>query len=717
MFRWRPGMADPAPFLDHVYRGGIVVAHNAGFERNFWNGHIRKHVCPHWPELRIEQQDCTMARAAALGLPQKLEHLSVPLGLSASKDKDGSRLMLQCAKPRSVVECAPCEGTGFQSNMMDACPVCFGTGKQYVWWNDEPRMDRLGTYCDQDVVVETEADLKLVAMSDRERRVWELDQHINDRGVALDVPMIKKFSDVIAVAKRRLDTQMNDLTNGAVKKCTQAKALAEWITARGVPCTSVAAEEHDDLLIDAGAGDHLPEIREALRLRAEAAKASTAKLNAMLKCVCADGRARGQLAYHATIQGRWAGRLIQPQNLKTREEEDEHDIQCAMQLAESVADPETLCDLFNALFDGGAMRIVSLCLRSLFVAGPGKQLVGGDASNIEGRFNAWLWDEAWKIKAFVEYDAGRGADLYRLAYASSFGIDAASVTGAQRQVGKVQELALGYQGSVGAYVKMARKKGIDLSKVRDTVRAAVDPEFWNKVVAAYKSAKNKSGLDQDTWAAVAIVVKRWRDANPNIVQGWWDLQDAAIEACASPGKIVPVAGGRVKYLRNRGFLWCSLPSGRVIAYCNPRLRTKDESYWLLDGERTAADDVAPWEEEAWRASGAQFVTRTKRYVTYEGMAGEDGGAKMWGEIALYGGMQCAHVVSGIARDFLVDCMFEAENQGMPLVLTVHDELLAECPLGASYKDSLKKILSTQWSWIDGFIPLSGKTWEGFRYAK
>ena len=696
---WRPGAPDPAPLLDHVWRGLPIVAHNAGFERTVWNA-----LAPaHWPRISIEQQSCTLARAAVLNLPLGLDSLCIALRLPVRKDAEGSKTMKQMMRPRAVTP----EGG-------------------YTWWDDDVRRARLETYCAGDVEAETQVDLNLPELHARERQVWELDQRINDRGVSLDRPVIELFQRVVTHAKRDLDDRMAALTDGKITTCNQTARIVQWINDHGVTCKSVAAEELDDIIEDAdaiddielGAGRPSAQIKEALHLRSEASKSSTAKLKSMLLTMDDAGRSRGLLQYAGTIQDRWAGRLWQPHNIKTREDEEITDAQQALVLAGLVPDAKALALAYELMLRP-PLEMVSLSLRSLIVAAKGKKLIGGDKSNIEGRINAWLAGEDWKIAAFHAYDAGHGPDLYRVAYASSFGVDIGTVTGARRAVGKVQELALGYQGSVGAYVKMARKKGVNLEKVRDTVKAAADPTEWLWAQNNYPSARNKAGLDIETWAAVSIVVKRWRKQNNAIVQGWWALQDAAIEAVANPGRMVPVFGARVRYLCARGFLFCSLPSNRVVSYPRPVLRTVDSSY-LLFADNSRHDIDTFFEEEIAefiRTQQARLIRREKHEVHFEVGNYEKDGQIRYRTKALYGGMQCAHVVSGIARDTLVDDMFEAERRGYEIVLTVHDELLSEVDMDYGSAAELQSIMSTKSPWIDGDLPLAAKCWEGGRYAK
>ncbi len=364
------------------------------------------------------------------------------------------------------------------------------------------------------------------------------------------------------------------------------------------------------------------------------------------------------------------------------------------------------------------MTMIAKCLRSMFIAGPGTRFIGGDLSNIEGRVAAWLTGEQWKVDAFRAYDEKRGPDLYRVAYARAFGIAAELVSGWQRQVGKVQELSLQYQGALGAFLKMLANnpKAPTLAALAEAVRDAVGIDAWFAVQSTYPQASDKHGLPQEQWAAIKIIVRGWRDAHPLLVQGWWDLQDAAINAVANPGVVVAVFGSRVRYVFAREFLWCALPSGRVLAYFNPRIvSTQKEYVEMADGSRVESDRFFPAELEELLEQGAHLIKMPpKRRVDYEGYEGE---RKRWATMNLYGGMQFNHVIQGTARDIMVDGMLEAEKRGYPVVLTVHDELLTECPEKIGSAEELEAIMSTVPPWIDGDLPLAAKAWEGTRYDK
>lgn len=613
----------PDEVIEHILAGGRMCGHNQQFERVMLNETGLVSVNP-------AQQDCTLSRAVAMGLPASLDALGPALKLSVTKDKEGHRLMLQMCKPR-----------GYDAE-----------GKP-IWWEDDARLERLGAYCERDVDTECAADACLPPLSQSERRVWELDQRINDRGVALDLPMVRTAMAVVASLAKRANTEIWKLTNGAVKKTTETAKIVAWITEQGVPCESIAEAEHEGLIVGAEIFDK-PVVQKVVELRAASAKAL--KFPAMQAAVCRDGRLRGSLKYHATVQGRWAGAVVQPHNMKRIEtEEDAAAVRLAVDLLHQDLPTEEIVDRLEFHFDQ-PLDVLSMCARPCLIAEPGQRLIGGDFSNIEGRICAWLAGEEWKLQAFRDYDAGVGPDLYKVTASNIIGIPVDQISKAQRQEqGKVPELACGYQGSVGAFKRMGAKYGVRLDDKR-----------------------------------IKEIVEGWRYSNPRIAALWPELQDAAIEAVGAPGCVVSCCDGRIQYtcLKDKSFLFCKLPSGRVISYVSPALGWKTKKI-KVDG-----DEI---ELNRWT-------------VSYWGQ--KDG----WREIDLYGGMQCAHVVSGTARDVLVGAMFRVEEAGYPLVLTVHDELLSEAPIGFGSLDEYRKLLLKKERWFDG-VPISASVWEGPRYDK
>lgn len=284
---WAMGQRLPDRVRRHVESGGLVLAHNAAFELAIWNCIMVPRYG--WPVLRPEQVRCTMAMAYAMGLPGALDNAAAAVGLEHQKDKKGYRLMLQMCRPRGF---AP-----------DGSPI---------WWDDPDKLEKLYDYCRQDVWTERELAHRLLPLSDSEQDLWLLDQRINNRGVMIDMGAVKAAMEIVQAEQDRLNARMREVTDGFVGACTQATALARWLRKKGVVVEGVAKAH----VLDALDAEGLPsECREALLLRQEAAKSSTAKLRAMREAVSADGRLRGMFQYHGAHTGRWAGRRVQLQNI------------------------------------------------------------------------------------------------------------------------------------------------------------------------------------------------------------------------------------------------------------------------------------------------------------------------------------------------------------------------------------------------------------------
>jgi DNA polymerase len=648
----------------------MVKAHNAAFERVMWNVVIRR-MYPDAPLLLAEQMDCTMARAAAISHPQDLDKLCKAVEAQERKDEEGHALMMKMAKPRNYKP----DGT-------------------IIWWDEPHNIDRLMRYCDQDIVAECGIDDAIPPLTDYERRVWLFDQKINDRGIFIDIGAANRCVELVSLAKKEADREMRTITQRNAPKCSNDGKLIAWIQSRGIECTTVKKGVQDDLLFLADLKSDTV-VRQALELRKAAKKTSTAKYAAALLCVCADSRVRGLLNYHGAGPGRWAGRLLQPQNFPRVDYKREgHIIEWLHDLIQNKN--LSTKDIYDAIVlvhgHDAPMRILSRALRSMIKAPPGHKLIGGDFSNIEGRKNAWFAGEAWKLAAFAAYDEGTGPDLYKLAYSKSFNTNVEEVDDDQRQIGKVQELALGYQGSIGAVLTMGDTYGLDPYNLARAVHEVTPASVWDFTAAKYEKARDKSGLQEREWTAIKVVVDGWRAANPAIVQSWWDYQDAAVEAVSSPGTIVSCVAGKVQYYSDGRCLWCVLPSGRMICYAYPSIET----------------DVVEYEDKY-----GQTRERVRRKVCFWGF--KEG---QWKKLYLYGGLQCENIVQGSSRCVMVDRMFAVEDAGYPIILTVHDEILAEVKEGIPHLNDkeFEKIMSVVPSWCAG-LPLSAKAWEAERYVK
>lgn len=533
VLRWFPGDPVPSEITAAVDNGWLVFGHNVGFEYAGWVYRLGPKYG--WPVPDRKQLRCTAAMAAAMALPRDLGRAAQAMGLDENKDQAGRRLMLQMAKPRRMESGRP------------------------VWWDTPDRIERLMAYCEQDVRTERALTKRLRALPDSELAVFQLDLAMNWRGVKIDLPSVKRADRLVKMALDRLDAEMARRTQGRVEKASQTARLLEWLREHGVETDSVDKNSVRSAI------ELAPDetTRRVLELRQEAAKSSTAKLEAMRLRTCADGRTRETLLYHGASTGRWSGKGIQVQNFpRPRKEMTAADIDTVFDGLPAMADPSWL-ELW-----GPPLTVISDCLRGFVTAEAGHELIRADYSNIEGRVLAWLAGEEWKLDAFRDYDAGTGPDLYKLAYARSFGVAVDEVDGAQRQVGKVMELALGYAGGVGAFQSMAALYGIVVSDERaDELKVA------------------------------------WRTAHPATTAFWYALDDAAMAAVRNPGR--RFEAGKISFVRAGNVLWSRLPSGRLLAYIDARIE----------------DVETPWGQKRPTVTYMAENSITRQWVRHKGYGG------------------------------------------------------------------------------------------------
>lgn len=300
------------------------------------------------------------------------------------------------------------------------------------------------------------------------------------------------------------------------------------------------------------------------------------------------------------------------------------------------------------------LDVISSCVRGMIRAEKGKILIAADYSNIEGRMTAWCAGEDWKIKAFEEYDAGTGPDLYKLAYSKAFNIEVKDVTKPQRMVGKVMELSCGFGGSKGAFAKMAEGYGAKFTE-----------------------------------AEALANVKAWREKHPNIVGMWYAVAEAAMRAFIQAGTVVYSEEERGKvsffYDKENDFLHMNLPSGRSLKYFEPRIQSK----------------VNPWtgrDQNCLTAMGTDSFT--KKWIRYE----------------LNHLILTENLVQALARDKMMEGMLKAETKGYKIIMTIHDELVAEVSEEFGSVEEFENILCELDPWATG-LPVSAEGFIGHRYRK
>jgi DNA polymerase len=612
---WVPGYVRPPLIVDAVARGDIFVAHNANFERTIWSRILTPRYG--WPECPPpERWQCTMAQALAMSLPASLQNAAAAVGLDQGKDMSGRRLMLQLAQPRRPRKGEDPDGL--------------------YWWDDEERLAKLYAYCKQDVEVERALHKRLVGLTSTESRTWALDQRINDRGVYVDMDLCNAALKVVQTATQWLDAEIAEITHGEVSAPTNVGQISSWLRLQGFPTESLDKEAVGQMLLR----EDLPErVRRVLEIRREAAKAAVKKIDALIAGKSADGRARGLTQYHAASTGRWAGRRFQPHNIKRPELRDvDGAIECTM-----AGDAGMVSVLY-----GEPLSVVGDCLRGMVRAAPGSRILAADFANIEGRVLAWLAGEHWKLKAFSDYDHGRGHDIYHLTAGKVLGKDPSAITKDERQVsGKVPELALGFQGGVGAFQSMAHNYGVKIPDERaEEIKVA------------------------------------WREEHPQTCQLWYELESAAKNAVRNPGKVFYVE--YVAFRVSGSFLWMRLPGGRSLCYPYPCIKPKE----------------TPWGEK-------------RDSVSYKGV---DSYSRKWGDCYAYGGLWAENATQAVARDVMRDAMFRLEAAGYPVILTVHDEIVSEVPIGVGSVSEFERLVTTIPEWADG-LPVAAKAWEADRYRK
>ena len=448
---WQPGDERDTYLEDWIMAGGLLSAWNSQFERTIWNEIMVGRY--QWPATRIKQWRCTMAQASAMGLPRALGQAAAVLGVEEQKDKTGAALMLRMARPRKV-----------------------NADGSYTWWNTKDKVEQLIQYCRQDVRTELSVAEVLNEMPDSERRLYQLDQRINDRGVALDVDLVNRVKALAANASIEIDAEIQRLTKGQVKAATNGMDLVAWLNSHGIATKSVDKQTVARLLTS----DKLhPVIREVLTLRQNGAKSSTAKYDAMLHAVNGDGRMRGLLVYHGAATGRWSGRLVQPQNFpRPQKKQDELD--------EIIAKLKADGDVSE---HGAGTVLASDLLRSMLVAKDGHRLMFADYSAIEARVLAWVAGQHDLVETFRN-----GGDVYKEMASAIYNVDVENVTDAQRQVGKMAILGCGYGMGGKRFAEQCATMGIK-----------VDEDEAKRIVSVYREKNNK-------------IAQYWRDIEQDFVE-------------------------------------------------------------------------------------------------------------------------------------------------------------------------------------------------------
>lgn len=507
---------------------------------------------------------CTMVWSATMGLPLSLEGVGAVLGLDKQKLTEGKELIKYFCQP-----CAPTKANGGRTrNLPSDAPEKWAAFKRYNKRDVEVEQaiqDRLHKYPVPEIVWEE----------------YHLDQEINDRGVRLDMTLVQQAIAMDARSRKELMAGMKRLTD--LENPNSVQQMKQWLADNGLEMDSLGKKEVVAVLKTAP-----PELQEVLLLRQQLAKSSVKKYQAMEKAVCADGRARGMFQFYgANRTGRWAGRIIQLQNLPQNHLPDLAEARALVR----AGDYDAVKMLYEDVPD-----TLSQLIRTAFIARPGKTFYVSDFSAVEARVLAWFAGEQWRQEVFE-----RGGDIYCASASAMFHcpVEKHGVNGHLRQKGKIAELALGYGGSVGAL------------KAMGAIEMGLAEEELHPLVTA------------------------WREANPNIVRFWWDIDRAAMSAVRDR---IDSSVGDIHFAYRSGMLFVTLPSGRRLAYVKPKI-----------GINQFGGDC----------------------ITYEGV----GGTKKWERLETYGPKLTENIVQATSRDLLCYAMRTLGH--CFITMHIHDELVIE----------------------------------------
>lgn len=702
--RWIPGVGCELPpdLVAWILAGGIVEAWNSAFEWWIWNC-----VCvPKYgfPTLPIEQTRCAMGKARASGYPGALEKAGAVMRLTTPKDEGGKALLTKLSGPRN-----PTKG----DKRLRLTPA--DAAEDFA---------ALYKYNDRDIIAEAEASARCPDLTGEELEFWLADQRINRRGVGVDVESLHACAKLVEICLKRYDAELYQLTGGAVERASQLERLKGWLAGQGVFVGSgpgTMDEDAIDALIKT-LQPHQALAKRALEIRQAVGSASVKKVFAMRNQLSPWGRLHDLFNYHGARTGRPTGEGPQPTNLPKAgpavlkcacgRHTGAHLTACAwcglpFPPGKKKAEwgPDAMEDVLEVIKTGDlslverayadAMLCVSGCLRGLFWAAEGCDLLASDFSSIEGVVTACLAGEDWRVEMFATH-----GKAYELSVAKITGIPFAEIMAhagfddvdrpewwkhradktkphhpMRQTLGKVGELASGFGGWINAW----KRFGADAFMNDDEIKKAI---------------------------------LAWRDASPAIIELWggqerrdgWErrpelygLEGMAISAVLSPGQWFHVmrkdgTHSGVSYICHGDALYCWLPSGRALTYHAPRLSANQ------------------------RAFGGQYSLSFEGYNTnpQQGPVG-------WVRMDTYSGKLCENVVQAVARDIQRYAIVNLEKAGYPVVLHVYDEDVVEVPHAFGSVEEVERIMGVMPDWAT----YKGKPWpiraaggwRGRRYRK
>ncbi len=686
---WVPGLPYPQDLFDYIAAGGLIEAHNSGFEFFVW--YYVCHCRMGWPFLAIEQLRCSMAKAKAYSLPGKLETAAKVVQAVELKDESGTATMRKLSVPRK--------------------PTKKNKSLRWTPQLNPAEFDTLYRYNIQDIRAEAALSERTPDLQPDELALWILDQQINARGVYIDPTALDCCIAIFEQAQEKYNQELRYITGGLISEASKLADTIRFLASYGIHTDGLDDEAVTTLL---ARKDLPPVVRRVVEIRSMLGSSSVKKLYAIKHRLNSDGRIRGLFAFcGADRTGRFAGRGPQPQNLpnsgpKTKHCSEIHgcgqyyskDLDacpyCGLQeqFSESKGwSPESVESTFQ-LFQHKSLdyaervwpdsvAAIAGSLRGLFTAAPGYDFLCSDYSAIEGVVAAMLAGEQWRIDVFrthgkiYEMGASKITGVPFEEMMAHAGYTDTSFDGwwlpkqtgdhhpSRKTIGKISELASGFGGWVGAWLRFGAGDFM------------TEPEIKKAILA-------------------------WREASPAIVEMWggqhrkapdrWEftpelygLEGAVVSALLSPGQCFEYRGIVYGHSVSDDVLYCRLLSGRYICYHKPRLTPI-----------TARNGMEEYQ------------------ISYEGCGGEGGG---WVTMTTYSGKLFENVVQATARDILTHAMLNLDKAGYPIVLHVHDEVVCEVPEGSGSIEELERIMAVMPPWAKDWPIKAAGGWRGKRYRK
>lgn len=645
----------------------LFIAHNAPFD-------YAVHSRLLGVETRPEQWHCTRAQSYAHGLVGGLEGLGEVLGIPPihQKSNAGKALIQLFCVPRK---------DGLYNEPKDF-PKEWAEFKQYA-------------VSDIYALRAVYRRLPTHNFTGANLRYFWLDAKINIKGFAVDLPLIEAAAGLLDRAKRKGDCDIAHQTQGAVTAITQRDKIIAYLASKGCILPNLRKAELETAL---QTDDLSPEHRLIIEARLEGARASGAKYKRATQ-MHVGGRIRYSMQFSgAGRTGRTAHKGFQPGNMPRAISYNPLATSLAEQhvpvkakfiddiILPAIRDGSAL-DSFEIM--GGPNTVAANALRHMIIAEPGNELVVADYKNVESDVLAWLAQEDWKVAAYTASFMGQGQDMYKMLYSRFFGVPMEKISDHERQVGKVIELACGFGGSVGAFVTMAVGYGIDLSTLPALVLPNADPKALAKAEKVWWRAflgREDYDLEPDVFMACHVLVQAYRAANPRI-DGLKKAIGRAVEnAVKIRGSVYEV--GRCKIWANHDLLIVELPSGYRLCYWSPEIKTE----MVLDPETGEIEERSYLSFK--RARGPRMI----REKSWPGLTLENIVQSTANQLLRYGKLE-------------IDAAYPDA-----LVLAVHDEAVAEAPVGLIDFDTYAGLMCKGWWWTKG-LPLKADGWVGPRFGK